>query len=205
MRAVAWLRANPHRFDLGRVGFVLRHTDGRKAEIADLAATSQTLDFWRGVVKSRFELDGKPARVVTVCHPDRDLLAVRIESPLLTNGQLQVKLAFPYASGEWGKAADWNNPQRHHTTWNAHGNRSDFERVLDDEHYSVSLVSSKVRLSTETQNISLKFPATPAAYWNSLSNSRLNKSLGNCRTFLKPLPLPKSIGKNSGPPAARLI
>ncbi len=141
-KAVAWLRANPHRIDLGRVGLMLRHADGRKAEITDLNATSQTLDLWHGVVESRFELDGKPARVVTVCHPDRDLLAVRIESPLLTNGQLQVKLAFPYAGGEWRKAADWTNPQRHHTTWNLSEGRSDFERVLDDEHYSVSLVPS---------------------------------------------------------------
>lgn len=141
-QAVAWLRANPHRIDLGRVGLVLRRDDGRKAEITDLAATSQTLDLWRGVLESHFQLDGKLARLVTICHPDRDLLAVRIESPLLTNGQLRVKLAFPYACGEWRKAADWTKPERHHTTWKLSKGRSDFERVLDDERYFVSLVSS---------------------------------------------------------------
>ena len=142
-QASAWLRANPHRFDLGRIGLILSHTDGRIAEVADLSNTTQTLNLWRGVLDSRFELDGKPVRVQTVCHPARDLLAVRIESPLLANGQVKVKLAFPYAGGEWRKAADWTKPERHHTKWTEHGNRSDFYRTLDAEHYDVSLMTAR--------------------------------------------------------------
>jgi hypothetical protein len=151
-KAVAWLRANPHRIDLGRIGLILSRPDGRKAEPGDLAGTRQTLDLWRGILESRFELNGGSVRVLTVCHPDRDLLVVRIESPLLTNGQLKVKLAFPYAGGEWRKAADWTKPDRHTTRWEERRNRSDFTRMLDDERYRVSLAHSpkdKISRSSE--------------------------------------------------------
>jgi hypothetical protein len=142
-KAVNWLRANPHRIDLGRIGFILSHSNGRKAELADLTAISQTLDLWSGVLESRFEFDGKPVRVLTACHPDRDALAVRVESPLLAEGRLKVGFSFPYAGGEWRKAADWTKPDRHQTLWTQRGNRSDFKRVLDADVYHVSLIHSR--------------------------------------------------------------
>jgi hypothetical protein len=48
----------------------------------------QTLDLWSGTIESRFECDGKPVQVQTAAHPRRDLVAVRIESPLLADGRL---------------------------------------------------------------------------------------------------------------------
>ncbi|HMP82967.1 MAG TPA: hypothetical protein PKA41_09735 [Verrucomicrobiota bacterium] len=142
-KAVDWLRANPHRIDLGRIGLALSHPDGRAAEITDLTHTSQTLDLWRGVLESRFVFDGQPVRVVTVCHPDRDALAVRIESPLVADGRLRVKIAFPYAGGEWRKAADWTKADRHQTHWTARRDRSNFKRVLDSETYHLTLAHSR--------------------------------------------------------------
>jgi len=138
-----WLRANPHRLDLGRLGFVLVHADGRPAEITDLAEPRQTLDLWTGVLQSRFQFDGQPVHVRTVCHPDRDAIAVRVESPLLADGRLQVRLAFPYAAGEWMRAADWTKPEAHETRFTARGQRTDFERILDDTRYHVSARATK--------------------------------------------------------------
>lgn len=153
-----WLRANPHRLDLARLGFMLRHADGRPAQITDLAAPRQSLDLWTGTLESRFLFDGQPVRVLTICHPDRDALAVRVASPLLAGGRLQVRLAFPYAAGEWMRAADWTRPEAHETRLTQRGERFDFERRMDATRYHVAARTSK--------GFSLTHPAPHAYLWS---------------------------------------
>jgi hypothetical protein len=124
--AASWLRANPHRLHLGQIGLRISKADGSPADIEDLANTSQTLDLWTGLLSSRFEIDGKLVKVQTVCHPERDLLAVRIESQLLQQERLLVSLAFPYGNTDWGNAVDWNHPNRHATQHQIERSRADF-------------------------------------------------------------------------------
>ncbi len=169
--AADWLRANPHRLDLGRIGLRLTKSDGSAAALEDLANTSQTLDLWTGLLSSRFELEGQSARVSTVCHPTRDLLAIRIESPLLAQKRLVVSLAFPYGSADWRVAADWKQPDRHTTqmifverapslaTDVARGRttyeerEADFTRVLDADRYHVRVAwSQRGRLRVKSQH-----------------------------------------------------
>ena len=140
--ANAWLRANPHRLDLARIGFVLKKSDGSPAQITDLNDVKQTLDLWTGVLESRFTLEGRPVCVQTICHPERDLIAVRIESPLLTNEQVQVRVGFPYAAGGWTKAADWDNPNKHDEILKV-DSRIDIERIMDDTRYHVAIDGDK--------------------------------------------------------------
>src|SRR5690242_13766636 len=66
---IRWLRENPHRFNLGRLGLYLSRADGRIASYADLAETRQTLDLWTGRLSSRFVFDGVPVEVETSVHP----------------------------------------------------------------------------------------------------------------------------------------
>jgi len=159
--AAEWLRANPHRLDLGRIGLRLTRSDGSAAALEDLAATLQTLNLWTSVLSSRFELEGQSVRVSTVCHPTRDLLAIRVESPLLAQGRLAVSLAFPYGSADWRIAADWEHPDRHatqmifvgrasplatdvvrgRTTYEERG--AGFTRVLDADRYHVRVAWSQ--------------------------------------------------------------
>jgi hypothetical protein len=140
--AASWLRANPHRLHLGQIGLRITKSDGSPADINDLANTSQTLDLWTSLLSSQFEIDGQPVKVMTVCHPQRDLLAVRIESPLLQQGRLLVSLAFPYGSTDWGSAADWQHPQRHTTRQQVIGRQADFTRILDADRYYVRVTWS---------------------------------------------------------------
>src|SRR5579872_983925 len=74
----AWMAANPHAINLGRIGMVLLRKDGSPAEIGDLKNTRQELDLWTGTVTSRFEFEGEPVQVTTACHPSVDSIAVRI-------------------------------------------------------------------------------------------------------------------------------
>ncbi|MFC7404242.1 hypothetical protein [Georgenia alba] len=113
---VRWLRANPHRLDLVRVGFLV---DGAAPDREALGPFRQALDLWTGVVTSDVHLAGHHLRVTTACHPDRDALAVRVEPAKPDDGgpdaDLAVRLAFPYGSEAWAGGADWTRPDDHRT------------------------------------------------------------------------------------------
>lgn len=140
--AESWLRNNPHRLDLARIGLVV--TDGgapRPPEAAELGGIRQRLDLWAGVIVSRFRLRGAPVTVTTVCHPERDVLAVRIETGA-DGPALGVRLAFPYGSESWNNAADWTRPEAHSSTVRPIGGGCTVERVLDDTVYHVTVLAS---------------------------------------------------------------
>jgi hypothetical protein len=135
--AASWLRANPHRLHLGQIGLHITKSDGSTTGIEDLTNIYQTLDLWTGILNSQFEIDGQPVKVLTVCHPKRDILAVRIVSALLEQARLAVTLKFPYGRMDWGNAADWDHPERHTTHLQITDNQADFSRILDNDRYYV--------------------------------------------------------------------
>ena len=113
-----WLRQNPHRLPLGRVGFVLKNADGTAASIGDVSEISQTLDLWTGILHSNFSMNEIPVIVTTSCDPEFDRIAVRIRSALLRAGRIAVAIEFPYTYDPETKnkpAMIWNAPDRHCT------------------------------------------------------------------------------------------
>ena len=134
-----YLRANPHRFNLGRLGLRLLKQDGSVAVLRDLTGIRQELDLWHGLITSHFIFEGEPVTVETTVHPDSDLIAVCVKSPLLGMGRLLVSLAFPY--GDPGTSGgDYDHPLAHTTTLTANGtSRADFHRTMDSTRYDVSL------------------------------------------------------------------
>jgi hypothetical protein len=158
--AETWLRANPHRLDLGRIGFTLVK-DGTERAVteADITGTEQTLDLWTGVVTSSFTLEGNPVKVTTACHPQRDELGIRVESPALHDG-LVITVDFPYGSEAWHNAADWTSPDAHttrlgepaasdvhagSTAWTA-------RRELDDSRYQVVITGRDLAVEQAGQH-----------------------------------------------------
>jgi len=139
--SAAWLRSNPHRLHLGQIGLQIIKGDGSKVSIDDLTNTIQTLNLWTGMLSSRFEIDGQPVSVRTVCHPSRDILAVRVESLLLEKGRLSVSLSFPYGSTNWRSSADWSSPNHHTTQSQIDNGKAKFLRILDSTRYYVRLFS----------------------------------------------------------------
>jgi hypothetical protein len=134
-----WLRENPHRLSLARIGFALRRTDGSPARWSDLTDVVQRLDLWSGTLDSHFVLDGRSVHALTWAHPERDLIAVRVESAELDPGRLAIRIAFPYASvTHTGDPADWSHGDLHRTTI-AERDRDSvvWERALDADRYSV--------------------------------------------------------------------
>ena len=142
---IQWLRENPHRFSLGRLGLYLVQADGKAAAFSDLSATRQTLDMWTGRLASSFVFDGTPVEVETSVHPDRDLIIVRLSSKLLAEGRLGMDLKFPGVSAKLNPdPADWTHPESHSTRETARApNGLTLARQLDDTRYSVRVASDR--------------------------------------------------------------
>jgi hypothetical protein len=135
---INWLRSNPHRLHLGQIGLVLTHTNGSPAQTNDLTDIEQTLDLWSGQITSRFQFDGQPVRVETVCDPNLDAIAVRVVSPLVKQGRLAMQIHFPYGTGET-RTADWTKPDAHETVLTQpHPDQALFRRKLDKDEYYVA-------------------------------------------------------------------
>lgn len=145
-----WLRANPNRMNLARIGLRLLRADGTEAAEADLRDRHQELDLWTGILHSRFTLEGSAVSVVTSCCPDLDAVAVQIDSPLVADGRLGVFLDFPYASGKDKFSAPyvgvWDRPEAHATRLQTVGpGRADIAHTLDDAAYHVGLAWTGAR------------------------------------------------------------
>jgi len=143
-----WLRANPHRLDLARIGLVVREASGsfRAPSLADLGASQQVLDLWTGVIDSDVVLAGQRLHVTTAIHPYRDAIAIRVDRDTDDNtdhaGAVAVRLAFPYGSQSWNNAADWSRPGDHKTALSPESDGALIRRNFDgasDPTYCVRL------------------------------------------------------------------
>jgi len=134
-----YLRSNPHKFGIGRIGLEITKADGSRAGIGDLERIDQKLDIWTGLLTSSFQVEGEPVYVETAAHPQRDEVAIRIRSRLIASRRLKVKIAFAYAQGVWGFTyEDWTQPARHRTTAAMRGSHgADFDRQLDATRFLV--------------------------------------------------------------------
>lgn len=99
--AANWFRQNPHRLQLGNIGFELIKKDGSMALAADIKDISQQLNPWTGEIKSYFTLENISAEVSTFCHQDEDVIALSVRSDLIREGRLKIRIRFPYPTGEW--------------------------------------------------------------------------------------------------------
>ncbi|HEU5136783.1 MAG TPA: hypothetical protein VFU13_16675 [Steroidobacteraceae bacterium] len=142
---IQWLRENPHRFSLARLGLHLAKTDGSAAAFSDLSATRQTLDMWTGRLSSSFVFDGTVVEVETSIHPERDLLIVRLRSTLLADGRLGFNLRFPGVSVKLNPdPADFEHPAAHSTQEIARSAGGlTLARLLDDTRYSVRVTADR--------------------------------------------------------------
>ncbi|HVS52069.1 MAG TPA: hypothetical protein VHD62_06905 [Opitutaceae bacterium] len=142
--AGTYFRENPHPIPLGQISLVYR---GREIRPDELSAIDQRLDLWTGVVTSRYTLAGEPVVVETVAHAAQSAIAVKLISPLVSRGELQVRLHLPYtyqfssdAQGARNKPPFVWAPEKHRTTIARHGaGFAQLVRTLDDAHTIVNL------------------------------------------------------------------
>ena len=137
-----WLRENPHRLNLGNIGFQFGATNKTVTE-ADLKHKSQVLDLWSGKLSSSFVYNRSQVQVETWVEPDSDTVAIAVDSKLLKSGGLGLFFDFPYPDKEKFNAPFvglWNATDKHQTTVeHITPNRVIFQHALDDYTYFVTV------------------------------------------------------------------
>ncbi len=124
-KAVDWFRQNPHRLQLGNIGFEIKMKDGTLATAGDITDISQTLNMWMGEIHSSFKAEGVPVDVITYCHQQNDIIAVSVNSPLIKQGRLAIRFRLPYPNGEWKDVGNnWNNADKHQSVLSQPSSRS---------------------------------------------------------------------------------
>lgn len=163
-----YYRSNPHRMHLGCLGFDF----GLKPR---LSSVSQVLDMWTGKIKSDFVNEGYRYHTLTVCHPDRDLIAVkvsrkRLSTPSKDNADVALKLQFrfPYPTGGHSDdGCDWTfNPNHQTVSVIRKSANGEVIRVTDDTtRYYVSMAwrvadgeKMAVRTAIEGNRVSISLP-----------------------------------------------
>ncbi len=117
-----WLRENPHRLHLGRIGLDI-------ADASEIRGIRQRLDLWTGAIESSFLHRAAAVTVATCCHPDRDCIGANV-SP-----GVAVVWEFPAASPEMN-AADWKSIERHRSEiLGLEPSGCVLRRTLDDTQY----------------------------------------------------------------------
>lgn len=110
--AVEWFRQNAHLLQLGNIGLEITKKDGTLAKPEDIKAINQKLNLWTGKIESFFEVEGTAVKVVTVCHQEKDALGFQIESDLIQQKRLKIRIRIPYPTGLWGDmGTKWEEKQ----------------------------------------------------------------------------------------------
>ena len=132
-----WLRQNPHKFNLARIGLVF---GGAQIAPERITKIRQELKLYEGILDSRFALDGEDCHIVTAAAGERDAVGFAIRSELLGRG-LAVEIAFPYGSPDI-TASDWEKEEAHVTEvlWaDENENVVVLRRTLDRDVYEVTV------------------------------------------------------------------
>jgi protein-glucosylgalactosylhydroxylysine glucosidase len=113
-KASDWFRQNPHRLQLGNLGFEITKKDGTLATLEDVQNIYQELNLWTGKLRSHFTIEGVPVEVATYCSGADDAIGVKVRSTLIKEGRLKIKLLFPYPTGAWtDEGTNYPNDEKH--------------------------------------------------------------------------------------------
>lgn len=86
---------NTFRYQLGTIGLSILRKNGKEISINDVSKPVQELNLQNGEIESRFNIEGAPVLLKTVCHPDYDMISVKIVSYLIRENRIKIKIKFP--------------------------------------------------------------------------------------------------------------
>jgi hypothetical protein len=139
--AVEWFRQNPHLLQLGNIGFEIIKKDGSLVQPDDIKAINQKLNLWTGKIESYFEVEGTSVKVITVCDQTKDALGFKVESDLIKQGRLKIRIRIPFPTGDWGDmGTKWEGKQDYKSNLKIK-NKSEavITHVMDSISYDINL------------------------------------------------------------------
>lgn len=135
-----WLRENPHRLNLSRIGLTLGKEEITSSMIHSI---HQELHLYEGILESSFAIGKDACKVETACdNAGNQVLAFRLTGQALRNKNLEVKIDFPYGSPHIS-GSDWESKDRHETkSLKAEKGRLILKRTLDRDIYYVGIATN---------------------------------------------------------------
>jgi len=136
-QATEYYRVNQHRLQLGNIGLDIYKKDGALAAISDLKNVNQSLNLWTGIITSEFTIEGVKVKVITAAHQESDAVAARVESPLLAQGRIKLRVRFPYPNGAFkDEGTNFEQNEKHKSAIISQNQKqATFEHQLDDSKY----------------------------------------------------------------------
>ena len=140
-QATEYFRVNPHRLNLGTIGFELKDKSGNKIALKDLKNINQELMLWDGKIESKFTADGTNVEVTTACMQDKDCMFARVKSEMLKDQRATISIKFAYPTGKHADSgADWNSNDKHQSQIVASDkNYATIARTIDGSTYFVTI------------------------------------------------------------------
>src|SRR5688572_15530098 len=139
-KAVEYFRVNQHRLQLGNIGLEIKKKNGALAIASDIQDIEQVLDLWTGIITSSFTVEGTSVKVITACHQQWDAVSCRIESNLLAENRISIRLRFPYPNGQWKDVGNnWKDDEKHASILSQSSSHATITRKLDSTTYFASL------------------------------------------------------------------
>ncbi|WP_058308392.1 hypothetical protein [Gracilibacillus massiliensis] len=182
--AYHWLRQNPHRLQLGQVGFRFYDANGEPISSEKIKPVSQQLLLWEGIIVSEFSVDGEVVKVETCCDPKQDIIAVSVKTAAMKSGQFAIELAFPSPNVtdlKWEQTLKLNwQKEGHKTAISLHeNNMAVFNRKLDDTNYFVQWNWNKGELKQEEDHTYSLIPNTEVCHFtlSFAENKTVSKSV----------------------------
>lgn len=178
-----WLRTNPHRIHLGMIGLQILKADGTEISISDIQNPVQKLNLWTGGIDSRFTIEGVPVHIKTVCHPDYDMISVKVISDFVETGRLKIKINFPLGVSS-PNGYDFNSPGKHNTKIISDTNKvTIFSRSQDKDNYNVIVWRNNAELKEVTRHLYYLEPEQSDSVYSFSCQFLKNPGTGKIQNF----------------------
>jgi hypothetical protein len=142
-----WLRHNPHRLNLFRIGF------SGEINSSDITDIRQELELYTGILRSNFKMFGDEINVTTVCAKTADIVGFRGEYGIYAKTGFGTDMRIPYGSHE-KNASDWENRDKVHQETINMSQPFIFKSRIDNDEYCVAISEKRTE---ETFEIVLSF------------------------------------------------
>jgi len=138
-----WLRQNPHKYNLGKIGFVFLDENNQTLCSNSVSDINQELDLYTGILSSSFTVSNTLCNVKTAVCAHSDTIAVEAESALIESGKMLINLAFPYPTHEIS-GSEWHGDERHTSKLTSTSYGYKIERVIDDMQLSIVIQGANI-------------------------------------------------------------
>jgi hypothetical protein len=157
---------NNYHYHLGTIGLEVLKEDGKEISVNDIKDPVQKLNILTGEIDSRFNIEGIPVHLMTVCHPDYDMISVKIISALIGEKRLKIKINFS-AVGSSPSGKDLNAAVQHTTRILSDTNNVViFCRSHEKDNYYALLWRNDAVLKEVTQHLYYLEPARPDSVYS---------------------------------------